>query len=83
MTAAASGDGTAAVELDGRRADVDDDDGWTEIVAAVLEQRTANRSAWHMAAHSDAPRSTCNVMQVKLKGKRYRFLQSTYQGRRR
>jgi len=55
-------------ELEGRREDVDvDDDGWTGMVAAALEQRTAKRRALHISAHSDDPTpSTCrsNVIQV-------------------
>jgi len=67
-TAVVSGAGGLATEppaadaaaYDGRDDDDDDDDvGWTGIVAAALEQRTANRNALHISAHNDRSLSTC------------------------
>ena len=58
--AAVSGDGdsgtaaAASTGLNGRQGVVVDSvDGWTGIVAAAFEQRTANLSALHISTHID------------------------------
>jgi len=71
MAAADSGEGgrataAAAATLDGLAAAAaadwdDDDDGWIGIVAAALEQLTANWSALHISVHSDRPLSLYNT----------------------
>ena len=63
-TAAERGDdgkATASVAFDGRDDDVSDDVGWTGIVEAALEQRSANCTALHISAHNDGPVSLYNT----------------------
>ena len=63
--AADSGDGgevTAEPGFDGRVVDDDDEvEGWIGIVAAAVEQRTANCNALHISAHSEEPRPRCST----------------------